>query len=194
MTPLEAAKAVAVLTAAYPAAKWSEETCKAYESALADLDFELARAAFRRLARTHRFPPAISEVVGAALEEAIGPSRSGAEAWGDVVYAVRHVGSYRVPAFRDPIVGRVVDQFGWLNLCLEGGEDAPLRARFCQAYDAAAAAQRAEALARPGMVNELAAARPALGLPPARAIGDLDRSAPKLGPGTGLARIGSMKA
>ncbi len=172
MTHAESAKLVALMVAAWPDSRWTKETCGVYELALLDLDSALATAALRRLMATTKFRPAISEVIAAALTEAAGAVRSGADAWGDVVFAVRYVGSYRQPAFRDPVVARVVEQLGWLNLCLEGDIDAPIRAQFCKAYEAMAAAERAEMAMAPKSIT--------LALPahdkPAWAIGDLDRT------------------
>lgn len=178
MTEVEAAKLIAVLVASFPDAKWTDATRMAYESAIVELEHGPTQQALRRLIATTKFRPAIAEVLAAVADVAHGEQRKGADAWGDVVYAVRYVGSYRNPAFRDPIVAHVVAQLGWSNICLEGGSDAPLRARFCEAYDAAASAERREVLASPARLRALPPVVAADGrqLPKAWADDDIDRT------------------
>ncbi len=142
MTQLEAKKLVAMLMGAFPGGKMQEETPAIYERMLADLDFASAQTAVARLLGTRRFLPTIAEVREVANEVARGPMRSAEEAWGDVVLAVRNVGSYRVPTFEDPLVTYAVGCLGWRNLCLEGTNDAADRARFCELYQRAAERQR----------------------------------------------------
>jgi hypothetical protein len=60
----------------------------------------------------------------------------GAQAgWESVQKAILGVGTWGAPKFKDPIVKRVVDSFGWLNLCLSENQMAD-RAQFIKFYDA----------------------------------------------------------
>jgi hypothetical protein len=135
MTRAEASELVALLALAYPSAKFSEGNAQAYEAFLLDLPVDRARVAIEQVCQTSRFLPAIAEIRAAALSTLT--PRAAAEAWGDVVQAIRRFGVYRAPSFGDPVVAYAVDRLGWRNVCLEDSSDASLRARFCEIYDAA---------------------------------------------------------
>jgi hypothetical protein len=150
MTKKEAAIVVFELMANYPnAERVGQATVEAYEKHLLDLDFEPARAAIGRLAESCKFLPSIAEVRAAARDLRMGKQRTGMEAWGDVTYAIRAVGSYRTPTFIDPVVSRVVACMGWQELCL-GENESALRARFIEAYEAISDRElREEAVSEP---------------------------------------------
>ena len=63
MTPVEAAKLVAMLMAAYPFAELPEGTVAVYEGFLQDFDRDRGVAAVRTVIRTHKFFPTIAEIV-----------------------------------------------------------------------------------------------------------------------------------
>jgi hypothetical protein len=150
MTPAEAAKAVLMLQAAYPAARWTEATVELYEAMLSDLDTELVRGAIARHICTSKFMPTVAEVREAAADIAVGPSRSGVEAWGDVGMAIRRTGSYGAPKFEDPLVAECVRIMGWRNLCLGDSPEAADRARFCELYTDLQRKQRQHDVSAPG--------------------------------------------
>jgi hypothetical protein len=137
VTPNEVSKVVFMVFAAFPQGdKLGPERAKLYEQMLVDLEFETCKAAVVRLLQSSKFLPTIAEIREAARACDSGPKRTGLEAWGDVVHAVRYQGSYRVPKFSDPLVEHVVACMSWPELCL--GENEPaLRARFVEAYEAA---------------------------------------------------------
>lgn len=135
MTPGQASTVVGIMMAAYPDARWSDESIELYETLFAGLDYETVRAAVGRLICTQRFLPKVSEILERVREVTCGPARTGVEAWGDVMKAIRRVGSYGLPEFDDPIVATCVRIMGWRNLCLD---DVPMhtdRARFCELYE-----------------------------------------------------------
>ncbi len=147
MKPIEAAKLVAMLSAAYRDAPISEATAEVYEAMLADLPFAATQAAVARLVATSKWFPTVAEIREAVVAVERGAVRSGVEAWGDVVQAIRKVGAYRPPpAFADPIVTECVELTGWRGLCL-GENEAADRAKFVQLYDALAARDRTDAQA-----------------------------------------------
>jgi hypothetical protein len=149
VTPAEAAKAVAMLQAAYPAARWAEATIALYELMLSDLDFAVAGSAIARIIRTSKFLPTIAEVFDVAADLTVGPTRSAVDAWGDVGTAIRRVGSYGVPRFADSIVAECVRVMGWRNLCLGDSPEAANRARFCELYADLQRKQRARDVSEP---------------------------------------------
>ena len=65
MTPLEAAKTVAMLLAAYPNARVPDGTVLLYETFLAELDRDRCAAAVRAIIRSSKFMPTIAEIVAA---------------------------------------------------------------------------------------------------------------------------------
>ena len=150
MTPAEAAKAVAMLQAAYPAARWSEPTIDLYEHLLAELDFNLARDAIVRIIRSSKFLPTVAEILDAVADIGIGPMRSAVEAWGDVVMAIRLTGYIGVPKFSDPLVADCVRAMGWRNLCIGDSPEASDRARFCELYQDKQRKQRVLDVSEPG--------------------------------------------
>ena len=161
----EAAKLVAMLSAAYRDAAISEATAEVYEAMLADLDFEAAKQATQRLICSSKWLPTVAEIRTAAAEVQLGPVRAGGEAWGDVVAAVRKVGSYRpAPTFEDPLVNECVKLMTWRGLCL-GDNEAADRAKFVQLYDSLAARQRTNVVA-----GALPAAPSGFALPAAPAL------------------------
>lgn len=135
MTQLEAKKLIAVLTALWPDAKWSSETCNAYEQAIMDLDYGIANKAVKRVCEENKFRPTVAEIRGAAVSVELGPKRTAMDAWGDVINAVRYVGGYGTPKFEDPVVRYVVERMGWKNLCWGETPDGVDRARFCEFYE-----------------------------------------------------------
>ena len=136
MTKQECSRLVYMLFTAFPQGdKAGEERLRIYEQMLCDLDFELAKAAVGRLIQSARFLPTVAEVREATRVASAGHRRTGLEAWGDVVHAVRYQGAYRVPKFSDPLVEHVVACMSWQELCL-GENEAALRARFVEAYEA----------------------------------------------------------
>lgn len=144
MTKLEASRLVAMLVATFRPARWDELSQQVFESAIEDLDFELAKRAVSRLLTVARFMPVPAEIREAATELKLGPTRPGGEAWGDVLDAIRRVGGYAPqPDFADPLVGECVNAFGWRALCFEGDGDHD-RARFIQYYDQLAKTRRSE--------------------------------------------------
>jgi hypothetical protein len=137
VTNQEASQVVFMLFAAFPQSegKQSEERLQLYKQMLLDLDFSEAKAAVIRVIQGSKFLPTIAEIRAAARDLRTGLRRTGMEAWGDVINAIRYVGSYRSPRFEDQRVAKVVECMGWQELCL-GDNESSLRARFIEAYEA----------------------------------------------------------
>ena len=142
MTHTEVMKLVAMLVATYRNTLRLEDhelvaMSSVYEAMLADLDADAATSAVKSLMVTSKWMPTIAEIRAAVVEAVEGPSRSPADAWGDVLVAIGRHGSYRTPgidfAFCDPLVARLVDRFGWRDLCRSECVQAD-RARFIEAY------------------------------------------------------------
>ncbi len=138
MTRQEVAKLVAVLLAAYPAARSSTGTSEIYERMLADLEYPLANAAVERLLATCKFMPSVAEIRECALALAVGEQKPGGEAWGAVLELVGRYGSYREPGVDfqvdDPVLRKCISSLGWREICLSENQQAD-RARFIELYD-----------------------------------------------------------
>lgn len=145
MTRGEAAELVAILASAYHNARPTEQTLLVYERMLGDLDFQTAQGAIAKLMVSSKFFPSIAEIRAAAVEVTSGEKRLGGEAWGDVTMAIRQVGSYGEPTFKDPDVAHSVRMMGWKSLCLSTNETAD-RARFIELYEGVSKRSRKQAV------------------------------------------------
>lgn len=128
----------------------------AWAIAMPDIPYHVAERALAVAMRTSVYMPAIADIVRAATEMRDGPVRTGADAWGDVQRAIGRYGSRRTPGidfkFDDLLVAHLVSNaFPWVPLCLSEDVTAD-RARFIDAYNAAARQGRREAEA-PALVE-----------------------------------------
>jgi len=122
MTPVEMARLLAVVTAAYPTFEVDEIRHGVWMETLSDLDYQLASQALKRHVTLSKWPPSVAEIRehAAALSN---PSRpTGSEAWGELMHAVRRYGLYAEAeglASLSPEAGRVARQIGWreINMC-----------------------------------------------------------------------------
>jgi len=157
MSQSDAARAVAVLAAAFPSARIEAPTLRVYAKLLADVDPEALSRAVTRLAATSRFFPTIAELRGEVAAEATEGLPAPEVAWGEVVEELRRVGHTAAPQFSCPEIGQAVRAIGgWGALCFASRNPYD-RARFVDAYRAVrASAVRAEQLH--GVTNALSPA------------------------------------
>lgn len=150
MTPAQCNELVKRLLGAFPTQwmKMSDDQQLAmtmsYTAALLDLEFDLALRAVDRMNKTAEWIPKISEIRAEAAELAVGRQRSGSEAWGDVMAAVRKLGARGEPVFADPLVAQAVAAIGWRAICMADETDASPRARFAEVYGSLATSARKE--------------------------------------------------
>jgi hypothetical protein len=132
----EIIKALTVLSAAYPRFELTDATVSIYVRLLADLDFELLKAATLQCATINTFFPSVAEIRAAAEElQAMAEGiPTEAEAWQNVLQQIGMVGSSGQPQFRHPLIEQVVRQFGWRNLCMSENQIAD-RARFMDVFE-----------------------------------------------------------
>lgn len=150
MKPSEVTTIVAMLAAAYPAARMNEATVDVYELMLGDLDYQVARDAIARIIRTSKFLPTVAEILEAAATEAVGETRNALQAWGDVMQAIRRVGQYGLPKFKDPLVAECVKSLGWRYLCTADVPESVDRARFAELYNDLQRRERVATITAPG--------------------------------------------
>ncbi len=140
-------KAIAVMAALFD--KFTEEKVVLYNRMLSDIPPVLVDKAIQSLARTSKFPPTVAEIREKAEEiyriAGNEPIPDAGEAWGEVLQAISHQGSYRTPKFDDPITTETVRRMGWQELCRRRVEMSSVdRAQFMKMYDDIARRQKSE--------------------------------------------------
>lgn len=156
MTKIEVAEVVAMLMAAYPQARFAEQTSAVYETLLRDLDHKLVQRACMSIIASSRFMPTIAEIRETCVNLKFGRKRPGGDAWGDVTRAIKRYGRDRVPGidfeFDDPLTGHAVTALGWSELCSSDNAVAD-RARFIELYDGLDMNERCEAQVSTGITK-----------------------------------------
>ena len=116
---------------------------------LKDVDGVLLRAAALQHVANSKWFPTVAELRQAAADIASPNHRMTAmEAWGEVSRQIRSIGSYGRPEFSNPLIDRLVDDIGWLNLCHSEMPGAD-RARFIDGYNALLTRERREVMELP---------------------------------------------
>jgi hypothetical protein len=157
MTKGEVAKLLVVLAASYPKFEVDDLKVQVWYEMLGDLDYDVANIAIKKIIMLNTFPPAIAEVRKAAIEISSPMGLTAAEAWGEVIRAIRDYGYYRekeAMASMSPITAQVVRYLGWREICLSE-EPEILRAHFLKMYDQVAAREQEKQLLSPTMQTEI---------------------------------------
>lgn len=143
MKDSEALEIVLTLNAAFHHSKLDEMGMRIYRRSVVDLDVDFARKAVQRLIALSRFMPTVSEIRSTATDLQLGAVRDGGEAWKDALHAIRQVGRYATPRFRDPLVTEALRLWGsWSGFCDSPEDDPGGRARFIELYDSLARRKR----------------------------------------------------
>lgn len=143
MDKIATLKALAILQLAYPT-DMSRERLDMYVNMLMDLPPNLLASAVTYCINHCRFLPSVAELRDTAARATAlangDTDEDSATAWGKVQKAIAAVGYTGVPEFDDPVTQRVVDRFGWKEICQTPTDDtAILRAQFRKAYESEAA-------------------------------------------------------
>jgi hypothetical protein len=157
MTKGEVAKLLVVLAASYPKFEVDDLKVQVWHEMLGDLSYDVANIAIKKIIMLNTFPPAIAEVRKAAIEISSPMGLTAAEAWGEVIRAIRDYGYYRekeAMASMSPITAQVVRYLGWREICLSE-EPEILRAHFLKMYDQVAAREQEKQLLSPTMQTEI---------------------------------------
>lgn len=147
----EQQKAIAMLSIYY--SNFDTVKARGYQQALADIPVDILNATIWALINTSKFLPTVAEIREKAREVkrlAGGQAENNAGvAWEAVCNAIRKVGGYRLPTFKDEICAKVVRQIGWMNICMTPIEmTTALRAQFIKLYEKEAARVESEARLR----------------------------------------------
>ena len=146
MTEKDIVKLFALLTAAYPRFDTFSDPAKVrpviklWAELLADIPYDVAETAAKKLMLESPYPPTIADV-RKQITEITTPKEyqiDAAEAWGEVMQAIRHYGYYRpneALSSLSPQTAKVVRYIGWneINTCEEIGV---VRGQFLKMFDA----------------------------------------------------------
>lgn len=184
MTPVETAKVLTALHAAFPrqlpaTAEMTEATIKIWHDMAGHLAYDVAAAAARRTIATVKFMPSIAEFLEAAAAIQFPARLTAAEAWELVVRALRDwrplpratwVGDELV--LQDcsnptvpPTVARTVQAMGGWRALSAGDEPGVDRAQFLRLYDGLAERERIEDKLPPAVKRLTAGLAEQLALP-----------------------------
>lgn len=123
-------------------------TAALWEKMLSDMPYELAEAALVKVLATAKYFPTVAEIREAAAQIAGPAVPSAAEAWGEVMTALRRYGLYQwdeAAKFFTPAVRKMVERFGWWELCHAENIDV-LRGQFMKAWETHAKYEREQAM------------------------------------------------
>lgn len=123
------------LCLAYPNFVFDKPVIGIYVEMLSDIPASIVLAAAQEHISRKAFFPTISELREAAfgLIEAAQQLPDPYQAWAEVKQAMKQVGHKGSPAFSHPLIGQVVDLFGWVDLCQSDNVVAD-RSHFVEAY------------------------------------------------------------
>lgn len=163
MTPQETKKLFMILMVSYPKFYPAEEkeklrlTIELWTEMLADVPFEVAQIATKKLILESAFPPTISDVrkqiadITADPNNKIDPST----AWGEVAKAIRIYGYPRPQEALEsmsPRTRKVVESMGWQEIC-QAEQSGVVRGQFLKMYEAYSAREKQDALLPQTMKN-----------------------------------------
>ena len=126
------------ISGAYPTFELTDDRVSIYVKLLADLDAEALIAACQQHIATSKFPPTVAELREACASLTRPALPAWADAWGEVLEAIRRVGYLGQPSFSHPLITQAVHSMGgWKLLCaMEISETATQRAQFRDVYNA----------------------------------------------------------
>lgn len=133
-TKAELAKLVGFLAASFPAAKITDQTIEAYIAMLQDVPTGVLKVAIQQCANDSKFFPSLAEIRERVAMISQPSHLNAAEAWEQVMIAMRRDGFYRHPSFTNPVLQRAVEAMDWQALCSSENTIAD-RAHFMKIYD-----------------------------------------------------------
>ena len=150
MMKTETVKLLAVISAAYPNMQVTEATVEIWHELLGDLKLNIALIAAKKLILESPYPPTIADIRKRAVEIMTPPEDriDAAEAWGEVMRALRVFGYYReAEALKSmsPRTAKVVRFMGWSEICLSE-ELGVVRGQFIKMYQQVAEREYKEQL------------------------------------------------
>ncbi len=152
-TKPEVVKLMTIMALAWPRYELPKQAFDVYFRILQDLPSEALETASHHLMASSTFFPSISEWRKAAVDLMTPTVPTEFEAWQEVMDQLRIIGSYGIPKFSHPLIGRTVETIGWKQLCASEKLEYD-RAHFFKAY----AALRERAVEETRMLPEVRSA------------------------------------
>jgi hypothetical protein len=133
MKKSEVAKALTIVTTAYPTFEATVPSVNMWHSLFPDTDMDTFMGALKAHILASKFPPTPADVA-ALINTPDYPEMS--EAWAEVRNRIQYVGYYGIPEFTHPLIEHVVEAMGWQNLCDMTNPDTT-RAHFFRLFQSA---------------------------------------------------------
>jgi hypothetical protein len=150
MNPRETIKLMAILAAEYgDKFQITEARTDLWVEMLADLPYPVAETAVYKILSSSPFPPTISDIRKKALPDEV----DAAEAWGEVIKAVRYHGIYGEKEAMESLTPRtrkVVTWMGWREICMSE-EVGVTRGQFLKMYGQVQERDKQDALLPEGL-------------------------------------------
>lgn len=150
MKKTEVVQLLAVINAAFPNMQITEMTVDLWHELLGDIEFNVAKTAVKKLILESPYPPTIADIRKQVAEITTQPDDriDAAEAWGEVLRAIRHHGYYcekEALESMSPRTAKVVQYMGWREICLSTDIDV-VRGQFMKMYNAVTEREKQERL------------------------------------------------
>ena len=153
MTKSETTKLLAMIVIGYPKFEIQELTAELWHELLGDIPFDVVKAAVKRIMLKSPFPPSIHDVRAEATAVVSPNEIDAAEAWGEVLRAVRNHGSYgekEAMATLSPRARKVITWMGWREICMSE-EVGVTRGQFLKMYGQVQERDKQDALLPEGL-------------------------------------------
>lgn len=126
------------ISGAYSGFELTDDRVKIYVKLLVDLDADALIAATQQHIATNKFPPTVAELREACSYLTRPALPTWADAWDEVLTAIRRVGYMGQPSFSHPLIEQTVQGMGgWKVMCqMEISETATWRAQFRDTFSA----------------------------------------------------------
>lgn len=133
--PMNTSTTLKKLFATFPNGNATAATVLVYVERLSSIPAEELEVVINQCIDESEFLPTIAKIkeMHRQMKSPVTPDLA-QQGWESVTRAVAGVGMWGTPSFKDPIVKRVVDAFGWLNLCMSDNQMAD-RAQFVKFYE-----------------------------------------------------------
>lgn len=144
----EVAKMMAVLAKNYPKFDVDNGKLELWFELLGDIPYNIAQLTIKKIIMENQFPPTIAEIRKAALDITEPKQVTGAEAWGEVMFAIQRYGWCKPEEALESMsdrTRRVVKMIGWQEICGNENIDV-LRGQFLKMYEQVSGRERNEAL------------------------------------------------
>ena len=132
-------KGLTILNTAFHTQKMelNENVIEIWHNALSDLTDEMFEVAVLHIVRNNKFYPKIAEIRETAFSLCTTEhSKTGDEAWGEVMEQISNTGTWGEPRFKDDITAQTVRNLGWKEICtMDNSQIEITRAQFRNLYN-----------------------------------------------------------